>query len=79
MKFADDVTVKIGVIKMTTEIINPFGIIDIKSFAKQLGKPESTIRTWKRRGDIPASCFFIIGSTVFVKVNEFNSFIGLTA
>jgi len=62
-----------------TSVSNTFGIVSIKDFAKQLGKSESTVRTWKRRGNIPASCFVIIGSTIFVKVDEFNSFLGLTA
>lgn len=64
---------------MTTQTLNSFGIVSIKDFAKQLGKPESTIRTWKLRGDIPAVCFVTIGSTVFVKVNAFMECMGLTA
>ena len=52
-----------------------FNIMKIKDFAKQIGIPESTVRTWRRRGEIPEQCFFIIGSTVFVKVNEFQAFI----
>jgi hypothetical protein len=63
---------------MTTNT-NSLGIISIKEFAKQLGKPESTIRTWKLRGNIPAICFVTIGSTVFVKVNTFMECMGLTA
>lgn len=59
--------------------LNLFGILSIKEFAKQLGKPESTIRTWKLRGDIPEICFVTIGSTVFVKVNQFMESMGLTA
>ena len=64
---------------MNTATFNSFGIISIKDFAKQRGKPESTIRTWKLRGDIPAACFVTIGSTVFVKVNQFIECMGLTA
>ena len=52
-----------------------FNIMKIKDFAKQIGIPESTIRTWRRRGEIPEQCFLVIGSTVFVKVNEFQAFI----
>ena len=50
-------------------------IMKIKDFAKQIGIPESTVRTWRRRGEIPEQCFLVIGSTVFVKVNEFQAFI----
>ncbi len=48
-------------------------IMKIKEFAIELNIPESTIRTWKRRGDIPAECFVVIGSTVFIKVEIFEN------
>lgn len=48
-------------------------IMKIKEFAKELNIPESTIRTWKRRGDIPAECFVVIGATVFIKVEVFQN------
>ena len=47
-----------------------FGLMKLKAFAEELGVPESTVRTWKRRGDIPSSCFHTIGTTVFVKAEE---------
>ena len=37
-----------------------FNIMKIKDFAKQIGIPESTVRTWRRRGEIPEQCFFSI-------------------
>ena len=43
-----------------------FNIMKIKDFAKQIGIPESTVRTWRRRGEIPEQCFLVIGSTVSV-------------
>ena len=52
-----------------------FNIMKLKDFAKEIGTPESTIRTWKRRGDIPKECFLIIGTTIFVKVVEFQQWI----
>lgn len=52
-----------------------FGLMSIKDFAKELHKPESTIRTWRRRGDLPSSLFVEIGSTVFVKTEEFKKLI----
>lgn len=48
-------------------------VMKIKEFAIELNIPESTIRTWKRRGDIPAECFVVIGSTVFIKVEIFEN------
>ena len=56
-----------------------FNIMKIKDFAKQIGIPESTVRTWRRRGEIPVQCFFIIGSTVFVKVEEVRKWISQVA
>lgn len=56
-----------------------FNIMKIKDFAKQIGIPESTVRTWRRRGEIPEQCFFIIGSTVFVKVEEVRKWISQVA
>ena len=59
--------------------VNTYGIVSIKDFARQLGKPESTIRTKKLREDIPKECFLTIGGTVFVKINTFMELMGLTA
>ena len=50
-------------------------LMSIKELAKSLGKPESTVRTWKRNGLIPACCFFKIGGSVFVLVNKFNEWV----
>lgn len=50
-------------------------LISLKNFASILGKPISTIRTWKRRGNLPPQIFVIIGSTVFVKKSEFDEWI----
>lgn len=56
-----------------------FGLMTIKDLAKELGKPESTVRTWKRRGNIPLSCFKEIGGTVFVRVEEFKKWVDTEA
>ena len=53
-----------------------FNLIRLKDLAKELNIPESTIRTWKRRNEIPEECFKKIGSTVFVKVETFEKWIG---
>ena len=42
----------------------------IKDFAKELKVPDSTIYTWKNRGDIPLACFKQIGGTWFIRVEE---------
>ncbi len=52
-----------------------FGLISLAELAKKLGKKESTVRTWKLRGKIPKECFKTIGSSIFVKCDEFEKFI----
>ena len=47
-----------------------FGLMKVKVFASELGVPESTVYSWRRRGDIPSSCFKNIGGSIFVRVNE---------
>lgn len=51
------------------------GLMSIKDLAKKMGKPESTIRTWKRRGDIPKDLFKKIGGDVFIKTKKFEEWI----
>ena len=55
--------------------MSTFGIMSLKEFAKAINKPESTIRTWRRRGEIPEHCFKVIGGTVFVRVQEMQAFL----
>ena len=52
-----------------------FNLISIKEFSKELGKPESTIRTWIRRGEIPSQVLKKIGSTVFIKTDKFQEWV----
>lgn len=47
----------------------------LKEFAKQMNKPESTIRTWKRRGDLPENLFKKIGGDVFIKTEKFKEWV----
>lgn len=54
---------------------NMFGLMTLKEFAKEFNKPESTIRTWKRRGDLPPSLFIKIGGDIFIKTEEFKKLI----
>lgn len=50
-------------------------LMSISDLAKELGKPISTINTWRRRGDLPNELFFKIGGTVFVKRSKFQEWI----
>lgn len=55
--------------------MNQFGIITLKQFAKEINKSESTVRTWKRRGNIPAHCFKSVGGTIFIRVKEMQEWL----
>ena len=52
-----------------------FDLITIKELAKELGKPESTIRTWKQRGELPPEIFKTIGGTIFVRAEKFREWV----
>ena len=52
-----------------------FNLMTLKDFAKELNKPESTIRTWKRRGELPSFLFKEIGGTVFVRTEKFKEWV----
>lgn len=54
-------------------------LLSIKELASKLDKPESTIRTWKKRGDIPKECFFKIGGTVFIREDKFDEWVEKSA
>lgn len=47
----------------------------IKDFAKEMQKPESTIRTWKRRGDLPSFLFKKIGNDIFIKIESYKKWL----
>lgn len=53
-----------------------FGLMKLKDFAKSINTPESTVRTWRRRKEIPENCFKVIGNTVFVRIKETQAFMG---
>ena len=54
---------------------NMFGLMKIKDFAKELGTPESTIYSWKQKGDLPPSCFKQIGGKWFVRVKNMREWL----
>jgi hypothetical protein len=51
------------------------GLITLAEFAKKMKKPESTIRTWKRRGDLPSFLFKKIGGDVFIKRKRYEKWV----
>ena len=52
-----------------------YGLITLKELAQALEKSESTIRTWKRRGELPAEIFKEIGGTVYVREERFKNWL----
>lgn len=51
-------------------------LMTIKELAVELGKPVSTIYSWKNTGAIPAECFKQIGGSWFVKIEVFQNWAG---
>ena len=52
-----------------------FNLMKIKAFAKELGVAQTTIYTWKDRGESPLSCFKQIGGSWFVRVEEMKEWL----
>lgn len=50
--------------------MSEFGVISIQAFADSIGKPVSTVYSWRRRGHMPERCFKVVGRTVFVREKE---------
>jgi len=51
------------------------GLINLKEFSKGLGVPESTVRTWKRRGELPSFLFKSIGNSIFIKIKAYEKWL----
>lgn len=50
-------------------------LLTIKDFADELGKPQSTIRTWIRRKEIPDDVITKIGGTIFIRLEKFKKWL----
>lgn len=50
-------------------------LITIAEAAEKLKVAESTLRTWKRRKEIPEECFKTIGTRVYIRKEKFKNFI----
>lgn len=60
---------------LNSQSIQGFGTISIKDFARSIGKPASTVYSWKRNGDIPKKCFMQIGKCIFVRIEPMKQFL----
>lgn len=51
------------------------GLISIKKFAEQMEKPLSTIKTWRRRGELPEYLFKKVGTEIFVRTERIKEWV----
>lgn len=52
--------------------------ITFQDFCKLLKANPNTVKTWKRRGDLPSSIFFKIGGTVYILKDKFEQWVADT-
>lgn len=50
-------------------------LITFNEFTKLLKANPNTVKSWKRRGDLPPGIFFKIGGTLYVLEDKFNDWI----
>ncbi len=50
-------------------------LITFKEFCKLIKANPNTVKTWKRRGDLPAKIFFKIGGTLYILQDKFEQWI----
>ena len=50
-------------------------LITFKSFCLKLNANQNTVKTWKRRGDLPPEIFFKIGGTLYVLEDKFDEWV----
>lgn len=50
-------------------------LITFKEFVKRLNANTNTVKSWKRRGDLPPEIFFKIGGSLYVLEDKFNEWV----
>lgn len=50
-------------------------LITFKEFVKRLKANTNTVKSWKRRGDLPPEIFFKIGGSLYVLEDKFNEWV----
>ena len=50
-------------------------LITFNEFTNLLKANPNTVKSWKRRGDLPPEIFFKIGGTLYVLEDKFNAWI----
>lgn len=50
-------------------------LITFKEFCTMLKAKPSTVKTWKRRCDLPAEIFFKIGGTQYILLDKFEKWV----
>ena len=50
-------------------------LILFNDFCKMINANPNTVKTWKRRGDLPAKIFFKIGGTLYILRDSFEDWV----
>lgn len=50
-------------------------LITFKEFSKLLKANPNTVKSWKKRGDLPPNIFFKIGGTLYIFQDKFEEWI----
>lgn len=50
-------------------------LITFNEFTKRLKANPNTVKSWKRRGDLPPEIFFKIGGTLYILEDKFNDWV----
>ncbi len=50
-------------------------LITFKEFVNKLKTNSNTVKSWKRRGDLPPEIFFKIGGTLYVLEDKFKKWV----
>ena len=50
-------------------------LITFREFTKLLKANPNTVKSWKRRGDLPQEIFLKIGGTLYIKEDKFNAWV----
>lgn len=50
-------------------------LITFEGFCTKLKANPNTVKTWKRRGDLPPEIFFKIGGTLYILEDKFDEWV----
>ena len=56
-------------------MIEAIGLMSVEDFAKLIKRPLNTVKTWKKRGELPEYLFKKVGGCVYVRENRIQEWI----